>query len=73
MTGVQACALPIFLECLNIFGNATQAGGADRGKEDRFRKGKRDDGERVQLEGASGKVTSLRMTYKGEGEPLVLL
>ncbi|ORY37884.1 Rad1/Rec1/Rad17 [Leucosporidium creatinivorum] len=61
-------SLSTVLECLNIFGNATASGGGG-GKEwprrmsDQAELEKKDD----------GKVTSMRMSYSGEGEPLVLL
>lgn len=72
------------LECLNIFGNAGGGATAPKdwsasgGESNSYRRGssrfggsgpggaeieKKDD----------GKVTSLQMTYAGEGEPLVLL
>ncbi|KAM0787227.1 hypothetical protein ACM66B_006465 [Microbotryomycetes sp. NB124-2] len=82
-------SLNTILECLNIFGNAGPTGltkewstshedgeregrGGGGGRE-RFARS-RADGSAYQTEKRDdGKVTSLRMTYAGEGEPLVLL
>lgn len=73
-------SLSTVLECLNIFGNATAAGGSGAkdwpGKRDEssFRRGGRRTSDHAELEKKDdGKVTSMRMSYSGEGEPLVLL
>lgn len=73
-------SLSTVLECLNIFGNATAAGGGGtkdwpgKGGESSFRRGGRRTSDQAELEKKDdGKVTSMRMSYSGAGEPLVLL
>lgn len=64
------------LECLNIFGNATGGGGGFKGGDGGAGFRKKGDGverERERSGKDDGKMTSLRMSYAGPGEPLVLL
>lgn len=73
---VFGVSLSTILECLNIFGNAGSSGGGKewggKGGEESGGRGRRRD--EAELESKDdGKVTSLRMTYAGDGEPLVLL
>ena len=72
---VFGISLSTVLECLNIFGNATPAGGGKewmgKGEREGGRGGRRG-GEDIEKKD-DGKVTSMRMSYSGEGEPLVLL
>lgn len=72
-------SLSTLLECLNIFGNATGAGGTgwkggEGGAGGARKKGEWGEGREREWSGTDeGKMTSLRLSYGGEGEPLVLL
>lgn len=71
-------SLAVLLECLNIFGNATLGSGGSAWNHAKnaeqtstFRRAAKEDPNEVG--GASSKSTSLRLSYAGSGEPLVLL
>jgi cell cycle checkpoint protein len=71
-------SLAVLLECLNIFGNATLGSGGSAWNHNRnaeqtstFRRAAKEDPNEVG--GGSGKTTSMRLSYAGSGEPLVLL
>lgn len=72
---VFGISLSTVLECLNIFGNATPTGGGKEWSGGGEKKGGRRSGrgeEEIEKKD-DGKITSLRMSYSGEGHPLVLL